>query len=71
MCPDVNVPVPVPEYTTKRLITMTWLKGLGFKAWLEQRPSQAQRNALATALFRAWYIPFYRYGIIHGDPHLG
>jgi predicted unusual protein kinase regulating ubiquinone biosynthesis (AarF/ABC1/UbiB family) len=69
--PGVNVPIPVPEYTTKRLITMTWLKGLGFKAWLEQRPSLAQRNALATALFRAWYIPFYRYGIIHGDPHLG
>ena len=23
------------------------------------------------ALFRAWYVPFYRYGVIHGDPHLG
>jgi predicted unusual protein kinase regulating ubiquinone biosynthesis (AarF/ABC1/UbiB family) len=22
-------------------------------------------------LFRAWYVPFYRYGVIHGDPHLG
>jgi predicted unusual protein kinase regulating ubiquinone biosynthesis (AarF/ABC1/UbiB family) len=69
--PDVNVPEPVPAYTTKRLITMSWLKGMGFKAWLEQGPSQEQRNNLATALFRAWYIPFYRYGIIHGDPHLG
>ena len=19
----------------------------------------------------AWYVPFYRYGVIHGDPHLG
>ena len=69
--PDVNVPVPVPNYSTKRLITMNWLKGTGLKAWLEQKPSQEQRNSLATALFRAWYIPFYRYGIIHGDPHLG
>jgi predicted unusual protein kinase regulating ubiquinone biosynthesis (AarF/ABC1/UbiB family) len=69
--PGVNVPEPVSEYTTKRLITMSWLKGMGFKAWLEQGPSQEQRNNLATALFRAWYIPFYRYGIIHGDPHLG
>lgn len=69
--PDVNVPSPIPEYTTKRLITMSWLKGMGFKAWLAQGPSQEQRNSLATALFRAWYIPFYRYGIIHGDPHLG
>jgi predicted unusual protein kinase regulating ubiquinone biosynthesis (AarF/ABC1/UbiB family) len=69
--PDVNVPAPVTEYTTKRLITMDWLKGVGLKNWLAQGPSQEQRNNLATALFRAWYIPFYRYGIIHGDPHLG
>jgi len=69
--PDVNVPQPVPEYTTHRLLTMTWLKGVGLKTWLEGNPSLEQRNALATALFRAWYIPFYRYGIIHGDPHLG
>jgi predicted unusual protein kinase regulating ubiquinone biosynthesis (AarF/ABC1/UbiB family) len=29
------------------------------------------RNRLADTLFRAWYAPFYRYGVIHGDPHLG
>ena len=22
-------------------------------------------------MFKAWYLPFYKYGIIHGDPHLG
>ena len=22
-------------------------------------------------MFKAWYIPFYKYGVIHGDPHLG
>ena len=22
-------------------------------------------------MFRAWYVPFYYYGTIHGDPHLG
>jgi predicted unusual protein kinase regulating ubiquinone biosynthesis (AarF/ABC1/UbiB family) len=69
--PDVNVPEPVAEYTTGRLLTMKWLNGVGLKTWLEGSPSQDQRNALAAALFRAWYIPFYRYGIIHGDPHLG
>ena len=69
--PGVNVPEPVAGYSTTRLLTMTWLKGRGFREWLEGNPSQDQRNALATALFRAWYIPFYRYGIIHGDPHLG
>jgi hypothetical protein len=22
-------------------------------------------------MFRIWYVPFYFYGVIHGDPHLG
>ena len=22
-------------------------------------------------MFRAWYVPFYEYGVIHGDPHFG
>ena len=22
-------------------------------------------------MFRTWYVPFYYYGVIHGDPHLG
>ena len=29
------------------------------------------RNRLSETLFRAWYVPFYRYGVIHADPHLG
>ncbi len=69
--PNVNVPEPVAQYTTPRLLTMKWLNGVGLSTWLEGNPSLEQRNALATALFRAWYIPFYRYGVIHGDPHLG
>src|SRR5215831_14261214 len=26
---------------------------------------------LATAMFSAWWFPFSRFGVIHGDPHLG
>ena len=69
--PDLNVPEPVAEFCSGRLLTMKWLNGVGLKTWLEGNPSLEQRNALAAALFRAWYIPFYRYGVIHGDPHLG
>ena len=29
------------------------------------------KNHLALTLFYAWYIPFYKFGIIHGDPHPG
>ena len=69
--PGVRVPTPVEELCTRRLLTMTWLDGRPLLRRLEEDPPQAERNAYAEALFRAWWSPFYRYGVIHGDPHLG
>ena len=65
----VVVPEVLDELSTKRLLSMTWLDGrplLDFKD-----APQEQRNALAYNMFRAWYVPFYGYAVIHGDPHLG
>ena len=67
----VHIPVPIEGYCTKRLLTMTWLDGQSLLRRLEEDPPQEERNRLAEALFHAWYVPFYRYGVIHGDPHLG
>ncbi len=69
--PEVHVPVPVAALTTRRLLTMSWLEGRPLMRRLEEDPPAEERNALARALFHAWYVPFYRYGVIHGDPHLG
>ena len=67
--PSVHVPVPVSEFSTGRLLTMNWLEGAPL---LSVRAGPAERrNVVAHSMFRAWYVPFYRYGIIHGDPHLG
>jgi predicted unusual protein kinase regulating ubiquinone biosynthesis (AarF/ABC1/UbiB family) len=65
----IHIPTVVPSLCTRRLLTMEWLDGkplLQFKL-----ASQEQRNSLALRMFRAWYVPFYNYGVIHGDPHLG
>jgi predicted unusual protein kinase regulating ubiquinone biosynthesis (AarF/ABC1/UbiB family) len=69
--PVVHVPAPIAGYCTKRLLTMTWLDGRSLLQRLAEDPPQEERNRIAEALFRAWYVPFYRYGVIHGDPHLG
>ncbi len=69
--PGVHVPVPMPAFSTNRLLTMTWLDGRPLMQRLAEDPPQEERNQIAEALFRAWYVPFYRYGVIHGDPHLG
>jgi predicted unusual protein kinase regulating ubiquinone biosynthesis (AarF/ABC1/UbiB family) len=69
--PVVHVPAPFSDLSTKRLLTMTWLEGRPLAQRLSEAPPLAERNRIAEALFRAWYVPFYRYGVIHGDPHMG
>ena len=67
--PAVHIPVIQDNLSTDRLLTAEWLDGehiLSFK-----NAPQEQRNEIALNLFRAWYVPFYYYGVIHGDPHLG
>ena len=49
---------------------MTWLDGRSLMQRLQEDPPQEERNRIAEALFRAWYLPFYRYGVIHGYPPL-
>ncbi len=65
----VHVPEVVPELSTKRLLTSTWLDGEKILNFVDAHPDE--RNELAMNMFRAWYVPLYYYGIIHGDPHLG
>jgi predicted unusual protein kinase regulating ubiquinone biosynthesis (AarF/ABC1/UbiB family) len=65
----IRVPRPWPELSTGRLLTLDWLEG---RRLLEhQNDALAARNRIATAMFTAWWFPFSRYGVIHGDPHLG
>ena len=67
--PGVHVPEVVPSHSTDRLLTMTWLQGEPLLNWKSH--SQEDKDRLAVHMFRAWYVPFYSYGVIHGDPHLG
>jgi predicted unusual protein kinase regulating ubiquinone biosynthesis (AarF/ABC1/UbiB family) len=68
---NISVPAPISEVSTSRLLTMNWLDGVSVAQRLTENPSQEDRNRIAAALFRAWYVPLYGYGVIHGDPHLG
>jgi len=65
----IRVPEIVPELSTRRLLTMTWLEGRRLLDYTT-RPIE-ERNHIAKAMFRAWWYPFSHYGVIHGDPHLG
>jgi predicted unusual protein kinase regulating ubiquinone biosynthesis (AarF/ABC1/UbiB family) len=67
--PSIRVPEVLPDLSTKRLLSMTWLEG---RRLLDYKEAPLEhRNTIARAMFRAWWYPFSHYGVIHGDPHLG
>jgi len=66
---QIRVPRIWPELSSGRLLTLEWLDG---RRLLEHTKADlATRNRLGTAMFTAWWWSFSRYGVIHGDPHLG
>jgi len=62
-------PMCGPSFQPARLLALDWLEG---SRMLEHKDDAlAVRNRLAKAMFTAWWVPFSRFGVIHGDPHLG
>jgi predicted unusual protein kinase regulating ubiquinone biosynthesis (AarF/ABC1/UbiB family) len=65
----IRVPDVWPELSTGRLLTLDWLEGR--KLLAHKKAELAVRNRIGQAMFTAWWFPFSRFGVIHGDPHLG
>jgi predicted unusual protein kinase regulating ubiquinone biosynthesis (AarF/ABC1/UbiB family) len=66
---SIRVPQVWPDLSTGRLLTLDWMTGS--KLLEHKNDTLAVRNRLASALYAAWWFPFSRFGVIHGDPHLG
>lgn len=67
--PTIHVPDAIAEFSTSRLLTMNWLDGAPLLDFKDSDLSA--RNSICADMFKAWWVPFCRFGIIHGDPHLG
>jgi len=65
----VHVPDVIDALSTPRLLTSTWAEGRRILDFVGA--DLETRNTIAMNMFRAWYVPLYHYGVIHGDPHLG
>ena len=66
---SIRIPEVWPDLSTGRLLTMDWMEG---RKLLDHKDDPlAERNRIAKAMFTAWWLPFSRYAVIHGDPHLG
>jgi len=68
---NIHVPEVAEGLCGDRLVSMTWLEGTPLLSFIDSHKDISLRNEVALNMFRAWYVPFYYYGVIHGDPHLG
>lgn len=66
---DIRTPRGIPSLSTKKVLTTTWMEGRTLQEAFSE--SQSMRDRLGQQIFRAWYIPFYTAGLLHGDPHIG
>ena len=65
----IHVPKTYDKLSSKRLLTMSWLEGKSILTYKDDK--KEIRNSLAKNMYYAWYKPFFDYGVIHGDPHMG
>ena len=68
---EITLPDPIENLSTNRLLTMTKVHGIKIMDFIANNSGIKMRNQVAMNMFKAWYIPFYKFGVIHGDPHLG
>ena len=64
------------DLTTEKLLVMEWLDGVpllsaNLKSDTNGKDSSAERNAITTLLFRAFFQQVYIDGFFHADPHPG
>ena len=68
----VNIPKIYKDCSTKKLITMSWLEGQSLDNAIKYSKNKKEfSERIAKNIFNTWYTPFYKFCVIHGDPHFG
>src|SRR5689334_17422674 len=67
----IRVPLPIQDYTTKRVLTMEYIEGAKITELSPLAPLDINGGALAEELFRAYLQQVLINGVFHADPHPG
>ncbi len=67
----ITVPQPVPDYSTRRVLTMDYVQGRKITSLGPLASIDLEGAALADELFRAYLKQVLVDGIFHADPHPG
>lgn len=68
---DIVTPRWFKEYSTQKVLTMTFLEGMHLKEFLQQNPSQERRNTYGQLLWDFFHDQVEQRDFIHADTHPG
>jgi predicted unusual protein kinase regulating ubiquinone biosynthesis (AarF/ABC1/UbiB family) len=69
--PRFVVPRVLPEYSSDRVLTMTYEAGVAVRDPAVQGLSQTRRNRLGAAFFELFATEFFDWGLLQTDPNFG
>lgn len=69
--PNLFFATYLPEYSSDRILTMTWLEGLSLEELLAKNPSQEIRNQIGQAMWDFYNYQIHVLKIMHADAHPG
>ena len=69
--PHVHIPQPIPDYSTRRVLTMDYVEGTKITKVSRVALVEMSGAALADELFRAYLTQVLVDGLFHADPHPG
>jgi len=67
---SVVVPEPIPEYSSKRVLTMVFEPGLRWNELIESDIPAEQKNHLSVLLFKSFLTQLFQFKTLHADPNL-
>lgn len=69
--PEVLIPEVYPEYSSRRVLTMSRLEGYPLADILKPGIDQATKDWVALKYFRVTWRQIFEFGTLHTDPHPG
>jgi predicted unusual protein kinase regulating ubiquinone biosynthesis (AarF/ABC1/UbiB family) len=67
----VEVPRAFREYSSDKVLTMSFVRGRHLEQFLSQKPNQKLRDQVGTNLVELFYFQLLKLGAFHADPHWG
>lgn len=68
---SIIIPKVEHEFSTKTVLTTSFLEGESFEKFLARNPSQEERNHYAQLIFDSFFMELYHMQMIHADPNPG